>query len=189
MATPNSFRLRRLSDRATTTKRQLITFTLSQIGFLLPIDSVYRATVSAASDLAQGQVCLEGHWLPVIDLKPLVLGATDAASLLPQAEALEASGASKAKLHRPSATSDIAVLILQRPDGHPSVVIPVDSAPALCRVSEEHLVPLPQAYTMAYVDQMTDRNSEQPLHFLLNPGQLLEKLEQKQSPPPTLVKA
>jgi hypothetical protein len=158
MATRSSVRLSRLSDRAIVVQRQLISFQLRQTGFFLPLDWVYRAMVFEANAIRQNQVSFDEYRLPLVNVGKMIFGEDTP----------------------PHPPGTLIGLVLQRPGTAPQLILPIDSAPALCRIPDASFVPLPQTYAVHCITEMTDNNSSYPLHFLLSPQQLLTQVPQIQ---------
>ncbi len=152
MASRSSLRLRRLSDRATIVQKQLIKFQIRQTGFLLPIESVYRAVVFNRSEIRRQEVMFEGQSLRLVEVDRHILGhATAQPSVIPQI---------------------ISLIVQTSGEFGQRFVLPIDSAPSLCRVPETSLVPLPKTYRVQCVESITDSSADDRLCFLLNPDQL-----------------
>lgn len=169
MATHASARLGRLSDRAITPQRQLIRFRLHKTGFLLPLAWVYRAMVFDVQEdiqkMQSPQVNFDLQQIPLINASQVIFGNSNTT----RQPSTPPNKTSRATAPRASTIG----LILQEPDGELPLVLPIDSAPALCRVSDTCFVPLPQTYAVRCVAEMTDNSSDYPLHFLLDPQQLV----------------
>ncbi|NJR68574.1 MAG: hypothetical protein HC771_07810 [Synechococcales cyanobacterium CRU_2_2] len=172
MATRSSVRLGRLSDRAITPQRQLITFRLRRTGFFLPLQWVYRAMVFDAQDIRQNQVSFEQYNLPLVNVGQIIFGDADPVRRPSALIGLVLQQPSQ-QAPRPSSLEQPP---LEQLENAPQLVLPIDSAPALCRVSDSSFVPLPHTYAVQCVAEMTDNSSDYPLHLLLNPQQLFAQL-------------
>lgn len=169
MATRSSPRLSRLSDRAVVIQRQLITFPIHQTDFLLPLEWVYRAVVFSSEHVHEGQVHFADGCLPLLDVERSLLGETTSTDSFQE-------NLAKINLGREKQSPEpIAGLILQQPGHEPQWVLPLDAAPTLCRIPDDCFVPLPRTYTVQCVKEMTDNSGDHPLHFLIDPSQLLDK--------------
>ena len=155
MTTASSLRLRRLGDRPTEVQKQLISFRLHGTDFLIPIEAAYKAIVFdepiEPNQLETLELEVEQRMLPIIDSKHLILGEAPTP---------------------PGQLSPIHIaLIIQNNTGQ-AVVLPIDSAPSLCRINESNLVSLPKTYKVQCVEKITEATATPPLHFLLDEEQL-----------------
>ncbi len=169
MATRSSPRLSRLRDRAVVIQRQLISFSIHQTGFLLPLEWVYRAVVFAPEHVRAGQVHFADGSLPLIDGKHSLFGAETSEHHHPGTLASKQFGSEQQR------SKAIAGLILQQPGNDPQWVLPIEAAPTLCRIPDDCFVPMPRTYTVQCVKEMTDHSGDYPLHFLLDPLQLMNE--------------
>ncbi len=155
MASTTSFRLRRLGDRQTEVQKQLIAFQLHGQQFLIAIEAVYKAVVFEQpldpAQLDHNELAFEDRVLPIIDGKHLILGEAP----------------TPLKRRQP-----IHIALVVRDQGEKAVLLPIDSAPSLCRVKESSLVKLPKTYNIRCVALMTEAAANPPLCFLLDPEML-----------------
>lgn len=167
-------RLPRLTDHIAEVTQQLITFDIRGVGFLLPIESAFKAIAFESLGHPLKQIDFGGDILPVVNVDRYIFNRIEETQHPPQQQ--------------------IALIVQTDMGNHQDtnslIVLPIDSAPALCRVTESSLVPLPRIYQVKCVDGMTNQTSDHPLRFLLNPAQLathLPKLPatQKSHPPIT----
>ena len=157
-------RLARLTDHIAEVTQQLITFEIRGVGFLLPIESVFKAIVFNSLGHPFKQIDFEGNLLPVLNVNHHIFNRIDESHAHPQQQI-----ALIVQTYVPQNTQTL-------------VVLPIDSAPSLCRVANSSLVPLPRIYQVKCVDGMTNQTADQPLRFLLNPAQLAVNLPQSPDP-------
>lgn len=151
MAAKTSLRLRRLVDRQTEIKQQLITFQLRQTGFLLPIQAVARAVTFPTWE-SESTITYADQTLPVINVTRQIFG--------------------QESRDRPLPSLPIG-LIVRNQQGQ-LACLPIDSAPSLCRIPQSSFVPLPKTYQVKCVRQITSSTAEQPLLFLLDSDALIQ---------------
>jgi len=177
LASRSNSRIRRLGDRVAETQQQLITFQLGQMGFLLPIEAVHKAIVFDWVTHPVPQLNFEGQLLPVLDIEQHICDRGQLQDSLSPGSQSQTSSVQSRFTPSSLATSDPAqqqvALIVQSQEKTDLVVLPIDSAPALCRVPPSSLVPLPRTYPVNCVQLMTDQSAEQSLRFLLSPELLI----------------
>lgn len=188
MTNLSASRIRRRSDRAAESQQQFITFTIRNVGFLLPIAAVYRAVAFEVPPAAPGgsplpieQIRFEEQVLAVLNVDQQLFNRRDRQPQASQQVALIVEtgqgklgqGLGQGLGH--ALTGELNDEWNDSGEFHGSdrlIALPIDSAPSLCRIPTSSLVPLPKTYQVNCVMGMTDNSADPPLRFLLNATQL-----------------
>ncbi len=165
----SSLRSQRLSQLNPDIDQQYIAFRLRLAWFILPIDSIYRVI---PLDKHIPKLTLAGQDVPVVDLGKLLFGQTKAKNnTVPQ---LIVNGAIVAS--KPS-------LIVVRSQTEDLVGILSNSQPALQKISQDTIVPLPLTYSQSwkvnFIKSMTIPSKEKPALFLINSDRLVAEISQR----------
>jgi chemotaxis signal transduction protein len=162
----SSLRSQRLSAKASDIEKQYVVFRLRLGWFILPVESIYRA-IRLEKHIPK--LTFSGQPIPIIDLGKRLFGQTKQGSEnIPQ---LVINGA--IVVSKPS-------LIVVRSQNDELVGILSNSQPALQRVSESQLVPLPPTYRQLwkvdFITSMTLPSQESPSLFAIDSDRLVGSL-------------
>jgi len=162
----SSLRSQRLSELRPNIGQQYVTFRLRIAWFILPIESIYRVI---PLEKYIPKLTFLGKNVPIIDLGKILFGQTKIpASSIPQ---LTINGAIVSS--KPS-------LIVVRNQNEDLVGILSNSQPALQRVSQDLIVPLPATYSQRwkvdFINSMTLPSNALPSLFTINSDRLISSV-------------
>ncbi|PZU98385.1 MAG: hypothetical protein DCE90_04535 [Pseudanabaena sp.] len=154
----SSLRSQRLSEFKSDTEKQYIAFRLRLAWFILPIDAIYRV-IPLEKHIPQ--LTFAGQKVVIVDLGKLLFGQSkNQSGKIPQ---LIANGAVI-----PSKPS----LIVVRSDTDKLVGVLSNSQPALQKITQNQLVPLPLTYSqnwkVDYINYMTLPSQDAPSLFAID---------------------
>lgn len=169
----SSLRSQRLSELRPNIGQQYVTFRLRIAWFILPIESIYRVI---PLEKYIPKLTFLGKNVPIIDLGKILFGQTKIpANRIPQ---LTINGAIVSS--KPS-------LIVVRNQNEDLVGILSNSQPALQRVSQDLIVPLPATYNQRwkvdFISSMTLPSNDLPSLFTINSDRLISSVINHQKTP------
>jgi chemotaxis signal transduction protein len=165
----SSLRSQRLSELRPDIAQQYVTFRLRLAWFILPIESIYRV-IPLEKHIPR--ITLVGKSVPLIDLGKILFGQTKLqVSDIPQ---LVVSGAIV------SSKPSLVIVCNQNED---LVGILSNSQPALQRVSQDQIVPLPPTYSerwkVDFISSMTLPSKDLPSLFAIDSDRLISTVLKK----------
>jgi chemotaxis signal transduction protein len=166
----SSLRSQRLSELRPDIGQQYVAFRLRLAWFILPIESIYRV-IPLEKHIPK--ITLVGKSVPLIDLGKILFGKTKVpVSDIPQ---LAVNGAIVSS--KPS-------LIIVGNQNEDLVGILSNSQPALQRVPQDQILPLPPTYgerwKVDFISSMTLPSKEIPSLFAINSDRLISAILKKQ---------
>lgn len=169
MSVTSSLRSQRLSSLEHDTAHQYVAFRLRLAWFMLPIESIYRVL---PLEKHIPQLTLSGSNVPILDLGKILFGKVQRANF-PQ---LKVNGAVVAS--KPS-------LLVLRGQPHPTdperlMGILSNSQPALQKIADDQMVPLPPTYSQQwkvdFINLMTLPSEDRPSLFVLDSDRLVSSI-------------
>ena len=172
----SSLRSQRLSAKASDIEKQYVAFRLRLGWFILPIESIYRA-ITLEKHIPK--LTFSGQPIPIIDLGKRLFGQTKQGTQnIPQLVINGAIVVSKPSL--------IVVRSRNEEQNEKLVGILSNSQPALQRVSENQLVPLPPTYSQLwkvdFINSMTLPSQDSPSLFAIDSDRLVASLKAQTLP-------
>ena len=160
----SSLRSQRLSELRPDIEKQYVAFRLRFAWFILPIESIYRI-IPLEKHIPR--LTFTGENVPIIDLGKILFGQTKVKTEIPQ---LVVNGAIVAS--KPS-------LIVVQDRNEDLVGILSNSQPALQKVAQDKLVPLPLTYSQRWkvdcISSMTLPDENFPSLFLINCDRIVSR--------------
>lgn len=172
MPVTSSLRSQRLSSLDHDTAHQYVIFRLRLAWFMLPIESIYRVL---PLDKHIPQLTLSGSNVPILDVGKVLFGKVQSANF-PQ---LTVNGAVVAS--KPS-------LLVVRGQSHLTnteglVGILSNSQPALQKITDDQMVPLPPTYSQQwkvdFISLMTLPSQDRPSLFVIDSDRLISSILQR----------
>ncbi|MFN9469411.1 MAG: chemotaxis protein CheW [Pseudanabaena sp.] len=159
----SSLRSQRLSELRHDIEKQYVTFRLRLAWFIVPIESIYRV-IPLEKHIPR--ITLAGKSVPLIDLGKILFGQTKVqVNNIPQ---LVVNG---------SIVSSKPSLIIVCNQNKDLIGILSNSQPALQRVAQDQIVPIPPTYserwTVEFISSMTLPSEDLPSLFEINSDRLI----------------
>ena len=158
MAAISSLRSQRLSAMRPDSEQQYVAFRLRFAWFILPIESIYRL-IPLEKHIPK--LTLAGKTVPIVDIGKILFGQNNQQSKTFQPLIVNGESVSA----QPS-------LIVARGQNDQLVGLLSNSQPALQKISQNEIVPLPPTYTQQwkvnFVTAMTLPANDRPCLFLIN---------------------
>ncbi|NJK41741.1 MAG: chemotaxis protein CheW [Acaryochloridaceae cyanobacterium SU_2_1] len=176
MAISNSVRSRRIANRQTEAKQQLITFKIRGERFAIPVTAVRKVIPIAEiyGDPQQTGISLthyQGQEILVVDVGHRIFAEALSTETALGEALLELSTATLS----PDLKQQECLVLIQDPEGG-VVGVPIDSQPAILWASQSQINPLPSSYlnrgNINAVTSMVVDESGAASYFLLDPEQI-----------------